>query len=93
MGKGTIINENDCQQFQINLKKPFDVNVNVTMYAFNHSLRTSRGKYVYKLRLHAIAITQSVSVKNNDINLITSIYCEYMKLRHKKKMYQFEPVD
>lgn len=90
--KGKIINENDCQQFQINRKSHFML-MYVTMYAFNHSLRTSRGKYVYKLRLHAIAITNSVSVKNNDINLITSMYCEYMKLRDEKKMYQFEPVD
>lgn len=90
--KGKIINENDCQRFQINRKSHFML-MYVTMYAFSHSLRTSRGKYVYKLRLHAIAITNSVSVKNNDINLITSMYCEYMKLRDEKKMYQFEPVD
>lgn len=90
--KGKIINKNDCQQFQINRKSHFML-MYVTMYAFNHSLRTSRGKYVYKLRLHAIAITNSVSVKNNDIKFITSMYCEYMKLRDEKKMYQFEPVD
>jgi len=90
--KGKIINENDfVNSFKL-IKKAISMLMYVNMYAFNHSLRTSRGKYVYKLRLHAIAITQSVSVKNNDINLITSMYCEYMKLRHKKKMYQFEPV-
>jgi hypothetical protein len=56
------------------------------MYAFNHSLRTSRGKNVYKLRLHAIAITHTFSVKSNDMNFITSMYCEYMTLRD-EKMY------
>ena len=90
--KGKIINESECQQFQTNRRSHFML-MYVTMYAFNHSLRTSRGKYVYKLHLHAIAITHSVSVKNNDINFITSMYCEYMKLRDKKKIYQFEPVD
>ena len=57
------------------------------MYTFNHSLRTSRGKTVYKLRLHAIAITHSDSVKNNDMNLITSMYCEHMISQDQKKMY------
>jgi len=80
--KGKIINESECQQFQINRRSHF-----MLMYAFNHSLRTSRGKTVYKLRLHAIAITHSDSVKNNDMNLITSMYCEHMISQDQKKMY------
>ena len=85
--KGKIINENDfVNSFKL-IKKAISMLMYVTMYAFNHSLRTSRGKYVYKLRLHAIAITHSDSVKNNDMNLITSMYCEHMISQDQKKMY------
>ena len=84
--KGKIINESECQQFQTNRRSHF-VLMYETMYTFNHSLRTSRGETVYKLRLHAIAITHSDSVKNNDMNLITSMYCEHMISQDQKKMY------